>query len=62
MLTQRERTVLRYMATSMSYAEIAIELYVSINTIKSHVKSITMKLQTTSRQATVDRALELRYL
>lgn len=61
-LTERERTVLRYLATAMSYSEIAAELFVSINTIKSHVKRITQKLEANSRQGAVDRALELHYL
>lgn len=62
LLTERERAVLRYMATSLSYTEIARELYVSRNTIKTHVKNVQMKLGVTSRQAALARARVLHYL
>lgn len=61
-LTEREIAILRYMATSMSYREVAEELYVSLNTVKTHVKHINRKLQATSRSETVERARELNYL
>lgn len=61
-LSERERTVLAYLATSMTYNEIASTLYVSVNTIKTHTKNITRKLQATSRAETLARARELRYL
>jgi LuxR family maltose regulon positive regulatory protein len=48
-LSGRERVVLRYLVTAMSYREIADELYVSVNTIKTHVKNIIRKLQADSR-------------
>jgi LuxR family transcriptional regulator, maltose regulon positive regulatory protein len=61
-LTERERTVLRYVATSMSYSEIAAELYISVNTVKTHVKSIISKLHASSRAEAIERARALRYL
>jgi LuxR family transcriptional regulator, maltose regulon positive regulatory protein len=61
-LTERERTVLRYVATSMSYNEIAAELYISVNTVKTHVKSIISKLHASSRAEAIERARTLRYL
>jgi LuxR family maltose regulon positive regulatory protein len=61
-LTDRERVVLRYMATSMSYREVAGELVVSLNTLKTHVKNINRKLQATSRSEAIRRAHELSYL
>jgi LuxR family transcriptional regulator, maltose regulon positive regulatory protein len=61
-LSERERTVLRYVATSMSYNEIAAELYISVNTVKTHVKSIIRKLNASSRAEAIERARALRYL
>jgi LuxR family transcriptional regulator, maltose regulon positive regulatory protein len=61
-LSERERTVLRYLATSMSYREIAADLYVSVNTVKTHVKNILRKLQASSRAEAIERAHHLDYL
>jgi LuxR family transcriptional regulator, maltose regulon positive regulatory protein len=61
-LTDREETVLRYLPTLLSNAEIASELFVSINTVKAHVKSIYRKLGTGRRKDAVLRARELRLL
>jgi len=62
LLSERERTVLRYLVTAMTYREIADELYVSVNTVKTHVKNIIRKLHATSRQDAMERARELGYL
>ena len=43
-LTQRELTVLRFLATSMSIMEIADELCLSVNTVKTHIAAIYRKL------------------
>jgi LuxR family maltose regulon positive regulatory protein len=61
-LSERERVVLRYLVTAMSYREIADELYVSVNTIKTHVKNIIRKLQADSRADAITRARALHYL
>lgn len=55
-LTDREQKVLGYMATHLSYPEIAAELYVSNNTVKSHCKSIFRKLAVSKRADAVARA------
>ena len=55
-LTEREQIVLGYMATHLSYPEIAAELYVSNNTVKSHCRSIFRKLAVHSRADAVTRA------
>ena len=46
----------------MSNADIASELFVSVNTIKSHVKSIYRKLGATQRRDAVRRARQLHLL
>ena len=50
LLTFRERQILEHVATGMSNAEIAAELIVSENTVKTHVKNILAKLQTKNRR------------
>lgn len=61
-LTAREADVLRYLPTMMSNADIAAELFVSVNTIKSHVKSIYRKLDATQRRDAVRRAQQVHLL
>jgi len=58
-LTQRELTILRFLATSMSTAEIAGELCLSVNTVKTHIAAIYRKLPATRRREAVLRAREL---
>ena len=61
-LSVREGEVLRFLPTMMSNADIASELYVSVNTVKTHVKSIYRKLEVTRRQDAVRRARQLHIL
>ena len=61
-LSTREREVLRFLPTMMSNADIASELFVSVNTVKTHVKSIYRKLEVTRRQDAVRRARQLHIL
>jgi LuxR family transcriptional regulator, maltose regulon positive regulatory protein len=61
-LSSKERVVLRYLPTLMSNQEIAGELFVSVNTIKTHLKSIYRKLDTSNRREAVRRARELRLI
>jgi LuxR family maltose regulon positive regulatory protein len=58
-LTPRELTILRLLATSMSTAEIADELYLSVNTVKTHLAAIYRKLPASRRREAVLRAREL---
>jgi len=61
-LTERELTVLRYLQSILSTVEIAGEMCLSINTIKTHVRNIYRKLGTRRRREAVRRARELRLL
>jgi LuxR family maltose regulon positive regulatory protein len=59
-LSPQERRVLRLLAAGRSNPEIANELVVSINTIKTQVQSIYYKLGVNSRQEARDAARKLR--
>jgi LuxR family maltose regulon positive regulatory protein len=48
-LTERERDVLRFLPSRLTIREIADELYVSVNTLKFHLKVIYRKLGVNSR-------------
>lgn len=61
-LTDREIAVLRLLPSRLSNREIAHELYVSVNTVKSHVKSIYRKLGVTTRNSAVSKAVALRLM
>lgn len=58
-LTDREHAVLRYLPAPMSQREIASELFVSLNTVKTHCKAIYRKLGVGDRKAAVQAAREL---
>lgn len=61
-LTQREQSILTYLTTSMTAGEIAAELYLSVNTVKTHLAAIYRKLGAGGRRAAVRRARELELL
>ena len=58
-LSQRELDVVRYLPTSLSSTQIAAGLYISQNTLKSHVSSIYRKLEVSDRRAAARRAEQL---
>ncbi|MFD9369410.1 LuxR C-terminal-related transcriptional regulator [Streptomyces sp. NPDC060020] len=58
-LSERETEVLRKAAELLSTEEIAAELYLSPNTVKTHLKSIYRKLSVTRRSEAVHRAQDL---
>jgi LuxR family maltose regulon positive regulatory protein len=61
-LTDREIAVLRRLATTMTTQEIAHELCVSINTVKTHIAAIYRKLPAAGRRDAVARAWQLELL
>jgi LuxR family transcriptional regulator, maltose regulon positive regulatory protein len=61
-LSEREQVVLRYLPSMLSAGEIAAELFVSVNTVKTHIKSIYRKLDANRRWDAVRRARQLHLL
>ena len=61
-LTERETAVLRYLPTKLSQRDIASELYVSLNTVKTHCSAIYRKLGVRDRKAAVQTARDLHLL
>jgi LuxR family maltose regulon positive regulatory protein len=58
-LSERELEVLRLLTTHLSSTEIAEQLFVSVHTVRSHVKSIYGKLNVHRRIEAIERAKEL---
>ncbi len=61
-LSDRELAVLRFLPTMMSNAEIAAEMFVSVNTVKTHLKHVYRKLDVADRRDAVRRGRRLRLL
>jgi LuxR family maltose regulon positive regulatory protein len=60
-LTAAEQRILKLLPTS-TYLQIAANLYISRNTVKTQLRSIYQKLGVTSRSEAVERAVDLRLL
>jgi LuxR family maltose regulon positive regulatory protein len=58
-LSQAEARVLRYLPTSLSVPEIADQLYLSVNTVRTHMRHVYDKLGAHRRHEAVDRARAL---
>jgi LuxR family transcriptional regulator, maltose regulon positive regulatory protein len=61
-VTSKELEVLGLLATPLSRREIGAQLYVSVNTVKTHQRALYRKLEAADRATAVDRARELRLL
>jgi len=58
-LTGRERDVLRHCADMLNTAEVASQMYISVNTVKTHLKNIYRKLGASHCGEAVRRARQL---
>jgi LuxR family transcriptional regulator, maltose regulon positive regulatory protein len=58
-LTDRELSVLRLLPSHLTHREIGESLFISLNTVKSHVRTIYQKLTVSARIDAVNKAREL---
>ena len=58
-LNERELTVLRFLPTNLSAAEIGSELFLSVNTVKTHMRKLYAKLDVHTRAEAVERGRAL---
>jgi LuxR family maltose regulon positive regulatory protein len=61
-LSEGELRILRLLATDLTQREIGRELYLSVNTVKSHAHAIYIKLDAASRHEAVQRGRALRLI
>jgi LuxR family transcriptional regulator, maltose regulon positive regulatory protein len=58
-LSEREREVLRHVSGMLSTAEVATQMYISANTVKTHLRNVYRKLEASHRGEAVRRARQL---
>ena len=58
-LNERELTVLRFLPSNLSAAEIGSELFLSVNTVKTHMRKLYAKLDVHTRADAVERGRAL---
>jgi len=58
-LNERELTVLRFLPSNLSAAEIGSELFLSVNTVKTHMRKLYAKLEVHTRAEAVERGRAL---
>jgi DNA-binding NarL/FixJ family response regulator len=58
-LSEREKEILRLMVEALNYKAIAEKLYISYETVRTHIKNIYKKLHVTSRNEAVMKAIQL---
>ncbi|WP_423918729.1 LuxR C-terminal-related transcriptional regulator [Frigoribacterium sp. 2-23] len=58
-LSDRELVIVRHLATGQTLGQIGNDLFISVNTVKSHVRSIYRKVQATSRREAMHRLRQL---
>jgi LuxR family maltose regulon positive regulatory protein len=57
-LSDRELDILKLIAEDLSNQEIADKLFISLNTVKTHVRNILLKLEVENRSQAVKKAKE----
>ena len=54
-LSDREREILEYLAQGYRYKEIAAKLFLSVETIRTHIRNMYVKLQVNSRTEAINK-------
>ena len=57
LLTQREKEILKSLAKGLRYKEIAAELNIGLETVRTHARNIYEKLQVQSRTEAVNKIM-----
>ena len=57
-LSEREKQVLQWLVNGYSYKMIAAEMFISIDTVRSHIKKIYEKLHVNSKSEAVAKAFK----
>lgn len=57
LLTQREKEILKLLSKGLRYKEIAAELHISIDTVRTHTRHIYEKLQVQSRIEAINKVM-----
>lgn len=55
-LSDREREVLHWLSKGFSYKEIAEKLFISVETVRTHIRNIYEKLQAGNKQEALRKA------
>ena len=58
-LSIREIEIIKYIANHLSNQEIADKLFISLNTVKTHLKNIFLKLEVDSRLKAVSKVKDI---
>ena len=58
-LTEREIDVLRLLKSGLTSTEMAVELYLSVHTVRTHIKNIYRKLDVNRRVEAIQRAVDI---
>ena len=61
-LSDREYEVLTFLVKALKYQEIADQLFISYETVHSHIRSIYSKLHVSSKSAAILKAIELKFI
>jgi DNA-binding CsgD family transcriptional regulator len=62
LLTERQREILRLLANGHSYEHIGVALGLSVNTVRTHLRTIYERLGASTKVEAVMTAVELRLL